>query len=140
MKLLTQAQSPTLVLAQKFAFSIVPIAVVYNTAHYYTLLLTQGQAVVTLASDPFGLGWNIFGTAGFVPNVSIIRADLIWYSQVFLIVLGHVAAVYLAHSTALKIFKKPRLAIISQLPMLVLMVSYTLIGLWILSQPYNSKF
>jgi hypothetical protein len=139
MKKLVGNKDSVLSLAKKFAFSLVPIAVVYNVAHYYTLLLTQGQSLVSLISDPLGKGWDLFGSVGFTPNVGIIRADVIWYSQVFFIVLGHVVAVVLAHTIALRIEKTPRKAIVGQLPLLILMVAYTLTGLWILSQPYSFR-
>jgi len=44
--------------------TLVPIAVAYHLSHYFSLLLTAGQFVIPLASDPFGFGWNLFGTAG----------------------------------------------------------------------------
>jgi hypothetical protein len=140
MKIVVPTKLSTWELAKKFGLSLVPIAIAYNIAHYFGLLLVQGQAIWALISDPFGLGWNIFGTAAFFPNVGLIRADFIWYAQVFFIVSGHIAAVYLAHIVATQVFPRYRQAVVSQLPMLVLMVSYTLTGLWILSQPFNSKF
>lgn len=138
MKVITKTKISLTELASKFAFSLLPIAVVYNIAHYYTLILTQGQLLISLISDPFGIGWNLFKTAKFTPNISIVRVDYTWYSQVFLIVLGHVAGVYIAHTIALKLFPKQKHAVFSQLPMLILMVLYTLTGLWILSQPFKS--
>ena len=122
-------------LALKFAFSLIPIAVAYNIAHYYTLLLTQGQTIIALISDPFNKGWNLFGTADYSINVGIIGANFVWNSQVLIIVVGHIAAVFIAHFIALQIFSQRKQALISQLPMLILMVIYTVTGLWILSQP-----
>ena len=55
--------------------------------------------------------------------------------QVILIVLGHVIAVYLAHLRAGERFKTARNALLSQYPMLLLMVAYTMTSLWILAQP-----
>ena len=49
-------------LSRIFAFSLIPIALAYNIAHFITLLLVQGQLLVPLASDPFGFGWDLFGT------------------------------------------------------------------------------
>jgi hypothetical protein len=51
------------------------------------------------------------------------------------IVVGHVLATWLAHETALAVFGAPKAARRSQGPMLVLMVGYTVLSLWILSQP-----
>lgn len=124
-------------LVLQFAFSLVPIAFVYNVAHYYTLLITEAPNLIRLISDPFGLGWNLFNTANdfvfFIPD-----ANFVWHSQVAFILLGHIVGVYLAHVIALSIFPSHKKALLSQFPMLVLMVSYTMIGLWILSQPITS--
>lgn len=122
-------------LAGAFAYSLVPIALAYQAAHYFTLLLTDGQNILALVSDPFGWGWNVFGTAGYEVNFGVVGAAGVWYTQVALIVAGHVVAVYLAHVVALRSAKSPKLALRSQLPMVALMVLYTVSSLWILSQP-----
>ncbi len=49
-----------------------PIALAYQAAHYYTLLITEGQNLFALVSDPFGWGWDLFGTAGCEPNVGVV--------------------------------------------------------------------
>ncbi|HET7271103.1 MAG TPA: hypothetical protein VFI90_08435, partial [Rubrobacter sp.] len=118
-----------------YAFSLVPIAIAYQMAHYYTYLLIQGQMIISLVSDPFGWGWDLFGTADFEPYYGIVGAGFVWYSQVALIVVGHVIAVYLAHSTSLRLLRDPGRAFRSQIPMLLLMVLYTITSLWILAQP-----
>ena len=122
-------------LTAAYVYSLVPIAIAYQVAHYYTYLLIQGQAIIALLSDPFGWGWNLFGTADYKINASLFEADFIWYSQVALIVVGHVIAVYLAHVVALRLLRAPKLAMRSQYPMLALMILYTVFSLWILSQP-----
>ncbi|MBA2712189.1 MAG: hypothetical protein H0U55_01350 [Rubrobacteraceae bacterium] len=121
--------------AAAYAFSLIPIAIAYQMAHYYTYLLIQGQMIISLVSDPLGWGWNLFGTAGFDPRYGIVGAGFVWYSQVALIVVGHVIAVYLAHSISLRLLRDPGRALRSQIPMLVLMVLYTITSLWILAQP-----
>ena len=122
-------------LAGAFAYSLVPIALAYQAAHYFTLLLTQGQNLFALVSDPFGWGWNLFGTGGYAVDVSVVGAASVWYAQVGLIVSGHVVAVYLAHAVALRASGPKKLALRGQLPMVALMVLYTVASLWILSQP-----
>ena len=66
----------------EFLLSLVPIALVYAVAHYFTLLLVQGQFALRLASDPFGYGWDLFGTADFAPNSAPISPNTVWYVQV----------------------------------------------------------
>jgi hypothetical protein len=134
-QLLTGTDEPVRRLALRFAHSLVPIAFVYHVTHYYTLLLSQGPAFFRQLSDPFGFGWNLFGTAGFAAQPVLIDANVIWHTQVGLILLGHVLSVYLAHREALKTFHSPSRAALSQLPMLLLMVGLTAAGLWILSLP-----
>jgi hypothetical protein len=121
--------------AAAYVYSIVPIAIAYTAAHYYTYLFIQGQAIIALISDPFGWGWDLFGTADYQVDAALIGADTVWYTQVALIVIGHVVAVYLAHVVALRLLRDTKLAARSQAPMLGLMILYTVFSLWILSQP-----
>lgn len=125
-------------LALDFTFSLVPIAFVYHVTHYYTLLAGQAPAMVQIVSDPFGWGWNLFGTARQAAQPVIVPADWVWHTQVALILVGHVVSVYLAHARALELFPRTRQALWSQLPMLLLMVAFTTAGLWILSLPIAS--
>jgi len=121
--------------ARRFVLSLVPIAIAYHLAHYLSYLLLAGQLVIPLASDPFGFGWDLLGTADYRIDISVTSARLSWYTAVVAIVAGHVVAVWVAHRTALATFRDRRAALLSQLPMLVLMVGYTMTSLWILSQP-----
>jgi hypothetical protein len=130
-----RAELPTATVARRFVLSLVPIAIAYHLAHYFTYLLVQGQLVIRLASDPFGWGWNVFGTARYRPDIGIVSARGAWYTAVGAIVAGHVIAVYVAHVIALREYRDRRAAFRSQLPMLVLMVGYTVVSLWIIAQP-----
>ncbi len=126
---------PADVLVRLFVLSLVPIAIGYHLAHYFTYFLTQGQLVIRLASDPFGLGWNLFGTGRYRPDIGIVGARFAWYTAVIAIVAGHIAAVFVAHWIALREYPSRRQAIMSQFPMLLLMVGYTVLSLWIIAQP-----
>ena len=121
--------------SRAFVLTLVPIAIAYLIAHYLSYFLIQGQLLIRLTSDPFGFGWDIFGTARFRPDIGIVGARFVWYTSLIAIVVGHVAAVWLAHIIALRRLSDPRLAIRSQIPMLALMVAYTMLSLWIIAQP-----
>ena len=121
--------------AGSFVLTLVPIAFAYHLAHYFSFLLLAGQLVIPLASDPFGTGWNLFGTANYAIDIGIISVKTVWWIAVAAIVVGHLYAVYLAHVMALRLYHSARAAIRSQIPLLVLMVGYTMVSLWILSQP-----
>jgi hypothetical protein len=120
-------------LARRFAHSLVPIALAYIVAHYFSLLAYEGQATAFLASDPLGKGWDLFGTATSAIDYGVVSANGIWYVQVGALVLGHVAGLVLAHDRALLVFSDARKATSSQYWMLAVMVAFTTIGLLLLS-------
>ena len=121
-------------LRRSFIHSLVPIAIVYVVAHYLTFLLFEGQSILYLASDPLGEGWDLFGTASSAIDYSLLSQNAAWYLQVGFVVLGHVAALVLAHDRALALYPNPRLAVRSQYWMLAIMVGFTSLALWLLAQ------
>ena len=125
-------------LSRRFAHSLVPIALAYVVAHYFSLLAYQGQAIAYLASDPLGDGSDLFGTAGATIDYTVICATGIWYVQVAALVIGHVAGLTLAHDRALVVFRRVRDATRSQYWMLAVMVGFTSLGLWLLSASAQS--
>jgi hypothetical protein len=120
-------------LAGRFAHTLIPIAFAYALAHYFSLLVFQGQAMAHLISDPLGHGADIFGTAHTGINYNLISASGIWYAQVAALVTGHVAGLILAHDRAVAMYRDVRDAVRSQYWMLVVMVGFTSLGLWLLS-------
>jgi hypothetical protein len=129
----------TMTIACLFVFTLVPIAIGYHLAHYLSFLVTAFQYLIPLISDPLGLGWDLFGTAHHIIRIGIVDARSVWYASVTAIVGGHVAAVYLAHAMAVRVFGDSRAALRSQYPMLMLMVGYTMVSLWIIAQPIVSS-
>jgi len=124
-----------LLLARTFVLSLIPIALAYHLAHYMSYLAIVGQYIIPLISDPMGLGWDLFGTSLYQIDISVINARFVWYTSVVAIVFGHIIAVWLAHVMALRTFLNNRAVLLSQIPMLILMVSYTILSLWIMAQP-----
>ncbi|RUA20842.1 MAG: hypothetical protein DSY79_09310 [Chloroflexi bacterium] len=125
----------TLDVASVFVLTLVPIAIAYHLAHYLSYLLITGQYFIPRVSDPFGYGWDLFGTADYKIDIGQLSARVAWYLAVTFVVLGHVFAVYVAHVVARRTFGGGRAALLSQVPMVVLMVLYTMVSLWILAQP-----
>jgi len=120
-------------LAGKFAHTLIPIAFAYALAHYFSLLVFQGQAMAHLISDPLGHGSDLFGTSRTGINYNLISAEGIWYAQVAALVIGHVSGLVLAHDRAVDMYRDVRDAVRSQYWMLVVMVGFTSLGLWLLS-------
>jgi hypothetical protein len=121
-------------LRRAFVHTLVPIAMVYVAAHYLTFLLFEGQATFYLASDPLGRGWDLFGTASRAINYTYLSQNATWYLQAAFVVVGHVAALTLAHDRALALYRDPKLAVRSQYWMLAVMVGFTSLALWLLAQ------
>ena len=117
--------------AASFMHTLLPIAFAYAFAHYFTLVLFEGQQLIHAASDPFGLGWDLFGTVDW-RIVFFLSPTVIWWIQLATIVLGHIAATVLAHDRALDRFGD-EVALRTQYAMLGLMVALTSLGLFILA-------
>jgi hypothetical protein len=118
--------------ADRFAHTLVPIALAYALAHYFTLILFEGQRIISSMSDPFGSGLDLFGTVDRPIDFTLISPTGVWYVQLGVIVAGHVAAVFLAHDRALHDFDAS-VAVRTQYAMLALMVVLTGLGLAILA-------
>lgn len=111
--------------------SLIPIMLAYAIAHYFSLLVFEGQSFVALLSDPLGEGWDLFGTASNTIDYTVISANAIAYVQVAAIVVGHVAGVVAAHDRAVELYPE-RVAVRSQYPLLGVMIAYTVGGLLLL--------
>jgi hypothetical protein len=120
-------------LAREFAHTLIPIAFAYAFAHYFSLLVTQGQATAYQISDPLGHGADLFGTGDATIDYNVVSSNTIWYVQVGALVTGHVSGLALAHDKALSIYSDAKAAVRSQYWMLVVMVGFTSLGLWLLS-------
>jgi hypothetical protein len=123
------------IIVRRFVLTLVPISLAYHVAHYFSFLFIGGQYAIPRLSDPFGYGWDLFGTARYQVDIGLVTPRLQWTVAVVAVVVGHLIAVYLSHVTALRVFRSSRAALRSQIPMVLLMVGYTMISLWILSQP-----
>jgi hypothetical protein len=122
-----------------FALTLVPIALVYNAAHNYSYVVVQSQGLIPLLNDPLAKGWHLWPElAAYKPSFALAQASTVWFAQIILIVVGHVIAVYLSHLKAGEKFRTAQRALLSQYPMLLLMVMYTMTSLWILAQPITA--
>ena len=117
---------------RRFVHSLLPIAVGYTVAHYFSLVVFQGQAGYLLASDPLGRGWDLFDTAGQAIDYRVISTGAIALVQVAAILTGHVLGVFIAHDRAIADYTRSRQRLRAQYPLLVVMVTYTLGGIALL--------
>jgi len=122
-----------------YVISVVPIALGYHVAHYLTVFLVDAQYAAIAFNDPFGRDWDLFGlreahaTTSFLYRLDTVRT--IWHVQVAAIVVAHVVAIAAAHGIALTRAREAGAGIVGLIPLTVLMIAYTLFGLWLLSAP-----
>lgn len=118
--------------ARWFAPTVLPIAAAYEVAHNYPYVIRNlGQLLVV------SVGWVRPGVDA-VSLLGWLSLPVFWGSQVVLIVFGHVIAVVAAHSVAVGRYNSRAAARRGHLPLVVLMVGYTVLSMWIISQPVVS--
>ena len=115
--------------------SLVPIAFGYLLAHNVDYLAINGQLLIHQASDPFGMGLNLFGTVEYEPNRNLIPTAFVWYFEIVLIIGVHIAAVVLAHGYLGRVARTERQGRRAEWPWIAAMVGYTMTSLWLLAQP-----
>ena len=122
----------------RYAYCVLPIALFYHLAHNLEHLLMEGPKVVALASDPWGSGANLLGTAGWRigPMVSL---DVLWLLQVLLVGVGHVYSLWAANRISRRTFADAPAASRSQWPMLIGMIAFSIFSLWLLKQPMEMR-
>jgi hypothetical protein len=126
-------------LAGRLVYSILPISIAYHGSHFLTRLLVDYQYVYQVISDPFALGWDLFGTAHYHTTTSFFSRPesvfVLWNIQTAIITIGHVIGICMAHTIALDRLGSGRKAVVSQVLLALFMVGYTAMGLWLLGAP-----
>jgi hypothetical protein len=113
---------------------LLPISVGYLIAHYLTYLLGDGQRIVVAVSDPFQLGWDLFGTAFFEPDITWLAPSLVWTVMFVAVVGGHVLGAWAGHLGAVRESRDTAHVRRDQVPLALLMVGLTTLTLWSLGQ------
>lgn len=118
---------------RRIAPSLIPLVVGYAIGHYLSLLVIEGQRTAIQWSDPLGQGWNAFGTAELGIDTWLFDHPAVTaVIQAASIVGGHVAGIVIAHDLAIR---TPGVRIARQIPLLTVMVGYTIGGLVLLFSP-----
>jgi hypothetical protein len=115
----------------QLAHTVVPIALGYAIAHYWSLFVVVGQQTLSRLSDPLGTGADWLGTADRGVSFALVGATTVATIQVLAVVLGHILGVVLAHDRTVAL-APAKTAVRAQLPVLALMVFFTLGGLTLL--------
>lgn len=123
--------------ALRFAYALLPIALFYHLAHNAEHFFMEGPKLLALVSDPFGWGWNVFGTARWtVPP--LVSLEGLWRIQVLFVLVGHLYSLWITARTA-RCLAAGRGALPVQIPMLIAMVAFSWASLWLLKQPMEMR-
>lgn len=117
-----------------YAYALLPLALLYHTAHNLQHFLREGQKLIPLLSDPLGWGWDLFGTAAWKLS-PVVSLGSIQYTQVMLVLLGHAFAVYVAYHISQRQSMVKSKALRSLAPILTIALGFSLLNLWLLAQP-----
>ena len=141
-QLMTSILNPKIRRNSSFVYSMIPIAFGYHFAHYLPTFIIDVQYAIISLSDPFDIGWDLFGTSKWIVTSSYLTnydsVVFIWFFQVLSIVLAHVGAVVVSHLLQLESTMSKKSSFLGQIPSTFLMVGYTVFGLWLLSTPVYS--
>jgi hypothetical protein len=119
-------------LPNQLAHSVIPIVVGYIVAHYLSFFVAEGIAFVQEVGDPLSRGWTLTDWAAGINKYTIYNhPTALAVTKVLAVITGHVLGVIAAHDRSVRLLPRSR-SLVGQLPMLVLMVCYTLTGLWLL--------
>lgn len=120
------------------AYDILPLALSYHLAHNALHFFYEGSKLVRLASDPFGWGWNLFGTADW-PLTMLIPIEILWVAQVVLVLAGQVAAVFITRRTLFRMLGNRRQAQRAFVVAALMLMAISFLSLWLLNQPMEMR-
>ena len=135
----TAADLSLIVAFNTFAIAILPIALGYHFSHYLVSFMVQIQYVLIALGDPLARGANILGladgrvTTGFLNTAGTVK--VIWLTQAFAVVFSHVLSVLMAHYLSARFCKSNKDMLLLQAGLSILMIFYTIFGLWLLAAP-----
>ncbi|MDS0299355.1 hypothetical protein NDI76_11440 [Halogeometricum sp. S1BR25-6] len=116
-------------LAVRFAPALLAIAAGYHLAHYFAFFVSLSPSLVAVLASPLSVPPN--------PLVLTLPA---WMGalNIAFVLGGHLLAIWVAHSTAYRLFPSRLQAIESQYPFVFVMMAYTAVSLWLISLPTAS--
>lgn len=121
-------------IAQRFAAGLIPIVAAYTVAHYVGVFVLDGQGFWILVSDPYGEGWDLFGTGDGTIDATLVGPTAIAWVQAVAIALGGVGAVLVAHDRAITDYE-PRPALTAQYVLLAFTLTATTAAVALLLGP-----
>ena len=118
-----------------YAYSIIPLGLMMHLSHNIRHLLEEGTGIIPVLSDPFGFGWNLFGTSGYMP-APLPGSNNILLIQWLLLLIGLGFSVSIGKNISRRMFRGNNCAYI---PVLIFVFIFFVFNLWVLGQPIMHK-
>jgi hypothetical protein len=109
-----------------FAPSLVPIAVGYHLAHFLGYVVSLAPALLSAIRSPLS-------SPATIPV--LVLPDWFGLVQLSFVLVGHLFAIWVAHSIAFDRFPGVLQPIRSQYPMIAVMIGYTMVSAWVIVSP-----
>ena len=134
-KFFSGTKMQSLELKLRFIWIVLPLAISFNFAHGVVFFILDGQMIISLISDPFGVGWDLFRTGDYTRNLLIIDAKGAFFLLIGCISIGVLCSIFVANSITNQIIESRRSHFISKLPLLIFNMGFVILSLIIISQP-----
>ncbi len=111
-----------------YAYSIIPLGLMMHLSHNIRHLLEEGTGIIPVLSDPFGFGWNLFGTSGYMP-APLLNNNNILLIQWLLMLVGLGFSISVGKNISRRIFHEN-----AYTPVLIFVLIFFVFNLWVLGQ------
>ncbi|NJD77915.1 MAG: 4Fe-4S binding protein [Candidatus Methanoperedens sp.] len=118
-----------------YAYSIIPLGLMMHLSHNIRHLLEEGTGIIPVLSDPFGYGWDLFGTSGYMP-APLLGSNNILLVQWLLMFIGLGFSVSVGRNISRRMFRGNGSA---YFPVLIFVFIFFVFNLWVLGQPIMHK-
>ncbi len=123
------------VLFTGYAYSIIPLGLMMHLSHNLRHLLEEGTGIIPVLSDPFGFGWDLFRTSGYMP-APLLSSNNILLLQWLLMFIGTGFSISSGKTISRRLFRGNDSA---YTPVLIFVLIFLVFNLWMLGQPIMHK-
>jgi hypothetical protein len=124
--------------ACRYAYPLIAVALLYHLAHNAGHLLLEGGQIVPVVSDPFGEGWDLFGTASLAVG-PLVEQGWIWTLQISLVLTGLIWALRATEGVHRRLEATAAVPLGVRLVTTGFLLLVTACNLWLLAQPMEMR-
>jgi hypothetical protein len=134
-KFFSGTKLPALELKLRLIWIVIPLTIFVNFAHGFAFFLVDAQVIIPLISDPFGFGWDLFGTANFARDLFIFDAKGAFLTLVISIIIGGSCSAFVSNTIINQAIESKRPVALTTLPLFIFLLTFMTFGILLISQP-----